>query len=50
MRAAYLFPLLAAMVSNLPAAGSTDEMTPYPTADAGFLRTVFRVPGMVNQL
>jgi len=49
MRTAYLFPLLAAMVSNVPAAGGADEMTPYPAADAGFVRTVFRVPEVANE-
>ena len=45
MRTAYLFPLLAAaMVSNQPVTGGADEMTPYPAADAGFVRMVFRVP------
>jgi len=49
MKAAYLFPLLAAMVINVPAAGGADEMNPYPTADAGFLRTVFHVPKVENE-
>ena len=50
MRSAYLFPLLAAaMVSNLPAAGGADKMTPYPAADAGFVRMVFRVPEVENE-
>ena len=49
MRATYLFLLLAAMVSSLSAAGGTDDMTPYPTADAGFVRTVFRVPKVENE-
>ena len=50
MRTAYLFPLLAAaMVSNQPVTGGADEMTPYPTADAGFVRMVFRVPEVENE-
>jgi ecotin len=44
MRTAYLFPLLAGMVSNPVVAGGADEMTPYPAAEAGFVRMVFRVP------
>ena len=50
MRTAYLFPLLAAaMVSNQPVTGGADEMTPYPAADAGFVRMVFRVPEVENE-
>jgi ecotin len=49
MRTVYLFPLLAAMVSKLPAAGGADEMKPYPEADAGFVRMVFRVPEVENE-
>ncbi|NJN47924.1 MAG: hypothetical protein HC808_17210 [Candidatus Competibacteraceae bacterium] len=49
MRNAYLFPLLAAMVSNLPAAWGTDEMTPYPATNVGFVRMVFRVPEVENE-
>ena len=45
MRTAYLLPLLATtMVSNVSAAGGSDEMKPYPAADMGFVRMVFRLP------
>jgi ecotin len=49
VKAAYLLPFLAIMVSNLSAAEGADEMKPYPTADAGFVRTVFRVPEVENE-
>lgn len=50
MITAYLFSLLAAaMVSNVSAAGGTDEMKPYPAADVGFVRMVFRVPEVENE-
>ncbi len=50
MRTAYLLPLLAAaMVSNVSAAGGTAELKPYPAADAGFVRMVFRLPEEENE-
>ena len=49
MRSAYLLPLLVGMVSNLPAAEAVDEMKPYPAADAGFVRMVFRLPEIENE-
>ena len=49
MKAVYLLPFLGVMVSNLWAAEGTEEMTPFPFADAGFVRTVFRVPEVENE-
>jgi ecotin len=50
MRTASLIPFMAAaMIADVSAAGGADEMKPYPAAEEGFVRMVFRVPEVGNE-
>jgi len=44
-----LVPLLVSACSSLPPAAGADEMTPYPAAEAGFERMVFRLPEVARE-
>ena len=41
--------MAAAMIADVSAASGADEMKPYPAADAGYVRMVFRVPEVENE-
>jgi len=50
MKTASLIPFMAAaMIADVSAANGADEMKPYPAADAGFVRMVFRLPAVENE-
>lgn len=50
MKPPFLLPLLAAMASNPSAGEFAEAMKPYPVADEGFVRTVFRIPEIENEV